>query len=105
MFYSGRDFELWSRTSRFHFLKSNPIREIFLSKESKILFFHTKKDSLFQLSQKTKTGGGWILLETPYGSRDDSEVWNRNRKLLGLSENWMFLEKDELQRIPISKSF
>ncbi|WP_061221328.1 ComEC/Rec2 family competence protein [Leptospira borgpetersenii] len=105
IFYSGRDFELWNRTSRFHLLKSNPIREIPLSKGSKILFFHTKKDSLFQLSQKTKTGNGWILLETPYGSRDDSEVWNRNRKLLGLSENWMFLEKDELQRIPISKSF
>lgn len=105
IFYSGRDFELWSRTSRFHFLKSNPIREISLSKGSKILFFHTKKDSLFQLSQKTRTGSGWILLETPYGSRDDSEVWNRNRKLLGLSENWTFLEKDELQRIPISKSF
>ncbi|AXR64437.1 ComEC/Rec2 family competence protein [Leptospira mayottensis] len=105
IFYSGRDFELWSRASRFHFLKSNPIREIPLSKESKILFFHTKKDFLFQLSQKTKTGSGWILLETPYGSRDNSEVWNRNRKLLGLSENWMFLEKDELQRIPISKGF
>ncbi|MDI7225653.1 ComEC/Rec2 family competence protein [Leptospira santarosai] len=103
--YSGRDFELWSQTSRFHFLKSKPIREILLSKESKILFFHTKKDSLFQLSQKTKTDGGWILLETPYGSKDDSEVWNRNRKLLGLSENWTFLEKDELQRIPVSKSF
>ncbi|EMY79296.1 competence protein [Leptospira weilii serovar Ranarum str. ICFT] len=103
--YSGRDFELWSRASRFRILKSNPIREIPLSNRSKILFFHTKKDSLIQLAQKTKTGGGWILLETPFGTRDDSEVWNRNRKLLGLSESWVFLEKDELQRIPISESF
>ncbi|WP_061248761.1 ComEC/Rec2 family competence protein [Leptospira alstonii] len=103
--YSGRDFELWSRASRFRILKSNPIREISLSNQSKILFFHTKKDSLIELAQKTKTGSGWILLETPFGSRDGSEVWNQNRKLLGLSESWVFLEKDELQRIPISESF
>ncbi|UOG34581.1 ComEC/Rec2 family competence protein [Leptospira noguchii] len=105
IFYSGLDFEAWSQKSRFHFLKSKPIREISISHRSKILFFHTKKDSLFQLVQKTKTSSGWILLETPFGNKEDSKVWNRNRKLLGLTESWVFLEKDELQRIPISESF
>ncbi|EMO52426.1 ComEC/Rec2 family competence protein [Leptospira noguchii] len=105
IFYSGLDFEPWSQKSRFHFLKSKPIREISISHRSKILFFHTKKDSLFQLVQKTKTSSGWILLETPFGNKEDSKVWNRNRKLLGLTESWVFLEKDELQRIPISESF
>lgn len=105
IFYSGLDFEAWSQKSRFHFLKSKPIREISISHRSKILFFHTKKDSLFQLAQKTKIGSGWILLETPFGNQEDSKVWNRNRKLLGLTESWVFLEKDELQRIPISESF
>ncbi|WML94468.1 ComEC/Rec2 family competence protein [Leptospira interrogans] len=105
IFYSGLDFEAWSQKSRFYFLKSKPIREISISHRSKILFFHTKKDSLFQLAQKTKIGSGWILLETPFGNQEDSKVWNRNRKLLGLTESWVFLEKDELQRIPISESF
>ncbi|EJO70942.1 hypothetical protein LEP1GSC044_1215 [Leptospira kirschneri serovar Grippotyphosa str. RM52] len=105
IFYSGLDFEAWNQKSRFHFLKSKPIREISISHRSKILFFHTKKDSLFQLAQKTKIGSGWILLETPFGNQEDSKVWNRNRKLLGLTESWVFLEKDELQRIPISESF
>lgn len=112
LLYSGRDFDLWSRTSEFKFFQSKPLREISLfptktnaeGPASKIVFFHTKKDSLAELVQKTKTGNGWILLEHPYGSKDDSEVWNQNRKLLGLSESWVFLEKDELQRIPVSKS-
>ncbi|AOP32845.1 competence protein [Leptospira tipperaryensis] len=105
LLYSGRDADLWNLVSRVSLKKSNPIREIPLPGDSKILFFHTKKDSLSQLAQKTKSGEGWILLETPFGSKDRAEVWNRNRKLLGLSESWMFLEKDELQRIPLSKSF
>ncbi|PJZ57649.1 ComEC/Rec2 family competence protein [Leptospira barantonii] len=109
LLYSGRDFEPWSRATGFKFLQSAPLREISLSKtrsgdSSKIVFFHTKKDSLTELAQRTKTGSGWILLEHPYGSKDDSEVWNRNRKLLGLSGSWVFLEKDELQRIPVSES-
>ncbi|MBM9578240.1 ComEC/Rec2 family competence protein [Leptospira sp. 201903070] len=105
LFYAGRDVDLWNLVSRIPLKKSDPIREIQLPGDSKILFFHTKKDSLSQLAQKTKSGQGWILLETPYGSTDRAEVWNQNRKLLGLSESWLFLEKDELQRIPLSKSF
>ncbi|MCG6192072.1 ComEC/Rec2 family competence protein [Leptospira sp. FAT2] len=103
--YAGQNPEPWIAASRFPLQRSEPIREISLRNESKIVFFHTKKDSLFALSQKTKTGRGWILLETPFGSKDKAEVWNQNRKLLGLSESWVFLEKDELQRIPISESF
>ncbi|TGN00455.1 ComEC/Rec2 family competence protein [Leptospira yasudae] len=103
--YAGQNPELWTAASRFPLQRSLPIREISLWNGSKIVFFHTKKDSLFSLSQKTKTGRGWILLETPFGGKDKAEVWNQNRKLLGLSESWVFLEKDELQRIPISESF
>ncbi|MBM9501437.1 ComEC/Rec2 family competence protein [Leptospira sp. 201903071] len=105
LLYSGRDIDLWNHTSRVPLKKSDAIREIALFGDSKILFFHTKKDSLSRLAQKTRSGKGWILLETPFGSKDRAEVWNRNRKLLGLSESWLFLEKDELQRIPLSKSF
>lgn len=112
LLYSGRDLDLWSRASEFKLLQSPPIREISLSQtkngtgsvDSKIVFFHTKKDSLTELARRTKSGSGWILLEHPFGSKDDSEVWNRNRKLLGLSESWVFLEKDELQRIPVSEN-
>ncbi|RHX91734.1 ComEC/Rec2 family competence protein [Leptospira stimsonii] len=105
LLYSGRDADLWNLVSKIPLKKSKPVREIPLSSDSKILFFHTKKDSLSSLVQKTRFGKGWILLETPFGSKDRAEVWNQNRKLLGLSESWVFLEKDELQRIPLSKSF
>ncbi|XDD50656.1 ComEC/Rec2 family competence protein [Leptospira sp. WS92.C1] len=103
--YAGRDPELWAQTSKMRIFKSQKTREIRLQGGSTILFFHTKKDSLEGLFRKTRTGRGWILLETPFGSKDNAQVWNRNRKLLGLPESWVFLEKDELQRIPISESF
>lgn len=105
LLYSGRDADLWNLVSDVRLEKTKRVREIPLPSDSKILFFHTKNDSLSSLVQNTKSGKGWILLETPFGSDDRAEVWNQNRKLLGLSESWVFLEKDELQRIPLSKSF
>ncbi|MDV6234424.1 ComEC/Rec2 family competence protein [Leptospira ellisii] len=103
--YSGKDAELLEKENPRRIRKTERVREIDLPGGSRILFFHTKRDSLAELGRKTAKGNGWIVLETPFGSKDNSRIWNRNRKLLGLGEGWVFLEKHELQRIPISESF
>ncbi|TGK34966.1 ComEC/Rec2 family competence protein [Leptospira gomenensis] len=103
--YSGKDAERVQAEDPKHIRKSERFRDIQLPGNSRILLFHTKHDSLTELVRKTAKGRGWIVLETPFGSKDNSRIWNRNRKLLGLGEGWVFLEKHELQRIPVSESF
>ena len=55
-----------------------------------LIFFAPHKENLYDLVLLTKQGKGKIVLQFPYNSKDSSEFWNNNRKLLSISESWEF---------------
>jgi hypothetical protein len=86
-YYFKSDFELES---------SLEVNEYFPKKFSNLIIFNSSKDSISSLASMTSTGSGSIAIIFPYKSKDRVEVWNQNKKLLGIREEWKFMKPDEL---------